>query len=151
MIAMRPVATVRGGRVDAIDDGWGSVEATIALDDGFTADALRGITDFSHVTIVFVMHGVPEDRIVTGARHPRERSDWPLVGIFAQPGRMRPNRIGVTTVELLEVVGTTLRVRGLDAIDGTPVLDIKPCISGFAPRTAVHEPAWARELMKDYW
>ena len=152
MIAMmQPIGVVLGGRAEASDDHWGNVEASIELEGRFTPDSLRGIEDYSHLNIVFLMHRVPEDRVVTGARHPRERSDWPVVGIFAQPARMRPNRIGVTTVELLGVSGTTLRVRGLDAIDGTPVVDIKPYISGFAPRTPVREPDWVKELMKSYW
>jgi tRNA (Thr-GGU) A37 N-methylase len=86
-----------------------------------------------------------------GARHPRGRTDWPLVGIFAQRGKARPNRIGVTTCELVGVDGRRVLVRGLDAIDGTPVLDLKPYMAEFAPRSAVREPAWAHELMRDYW
>jgi tRNA-Thr(GGU) m(6)t(6)A37 methyltransferase TsaA len=139
------IGVVRGGRVAEEDDHWGSVEATIELGaDRFTAEATQGLSDFSHVTVVFLMHKVPEEKIVTGARHPRERSDWPKVGIFAQPGRMRPNRIGVTTCDLIGVDGTRLRVRGLDAIDGTPVLDLKPYISGFAPRGRLREPDWIK-------
>jgi tRNA (Thr-GGU) A37 N-methylase len=97
------------------------------------------------------MHRVAEAQIETGARHPREHNDWPKVGILAQPARSRPNRIGVTAVELIAVDGLTLRVRGLDAVDGTPVLDIKPYITGFAPRGTIREPAWAKELMASYW
>jgi tRNA (Thr-GGU) A37 N-methylase len=74
-----------------------------------------------------------------------------LTGIFAQRGKERPNRIGLSTCELLAVEGTTLTVRGLDAIDGTPVLDIKPYMSEFAPRTPVRQPAWSRELMARYF
>ena len=74
-----------------------------------------------------------------------------MVGIFAQRGKDRPNRIGVTVCSLLGVDGLTLRVRGLDAIDGTPVLDIKPVMRGFLPRGEVREPEWAGELMKGYW
>jgi len=86
-----------------------------------------------------------------GARHPRGRTDWPRVGIFAQRAKARPNRIGVTTCELVGIDGRLVRVRGLDAIDGTPVLDLKPYMAGFAPRTTVREPDWAVELMRDYW
>jgi tRNA (adenine37-N6)-methyltransferase len=85
------------------------------------------------------------------ARRPRGRADWPEVGIFAQRGKNRPNRIGVTVCRLLSVRDLTIEVEGLDAIDGTPVLDIKPYVSGFAPKGAVREPAWARELMETYW
>ena len=71
--------------------------------------------------------------------------------MFAQRNKARPNRIGVTTCQLLGVDGRTLHVRGLDAIDGSPVLDIKPHVTGFGPRGNVREPAWIKELMQDYW
>jgi tRNA (Thr-GGU) A37 N-methylase len=86
-----------------------------------------------------------------GARHPRGRTDWPKVGIFAQRAKARPNRIGVTTCELVDVDGLDLRVRGLDAIDGTPVLDVKPYMQAFGPRGEVREPEWVAELMANYW
>ena len=72
-------------------------------------------------------------------------------GVFAQRAKGRPNRIGVTVCEILEVGGLTVKVRGLDAIDGTPVLDLKPLMAGFLPRGGVREPRWARELMAGYW
>ena len=60
-------------------------------------------------------------------------------------------RIGATICRIVSVQGTTLEVLGLDAIDGTPVIDLKPVMSGFLPRGSVTEPAWAQEIMKDYW
>ena len=94
---------------------------------------------------------VTDDQIVSGARHPRGRTDWPKIGIFAQRGKNRPNRIGLTTCRILSVSGRDLTVEGLDAIDGTPVLDIKPVMAGFLPRGEVREPDWAREIMAGYW
>jgi tRNA (Thr-GGU) A37 N-methylase len=88
---------------------------------------------------------------MTGARHPRNRLDWPKVGIFAQRGKNRPNRIGVTICRLLSVRGLSLEVADLDAIDGTPVLDIKPYMREFAARGEIRQPAWATELMREYW
>ena len=117
----------------------------------FAPDALSGLADFSHAEIVYHFHAVPEADIVAGARRPRGRADWPAVGIFAQRGRSRPNRLGVSTCEILGVSGLVLSVRGLDAIDGTPVLDIKPVLSGFAPRGMLREPEWARAIMAAYW
>jgi len=152
VIELRPVATVVGGRSDPVDDDWGDVEATIEFDSTrFAPDALAGFDDFSHLDVVFVFHQVDPERITMGARHPRGRTDWPQVGIFAQRGKARPNRLGVTTCELIGVDGLAVRVRALDAIDGTPVLDVKPYLEEFAPRTPVREPAWVRELMADYW
>ena len=86
-----------------------------------------------------------------GARHPRGNQAWPRVGIFAQRAKDRPNRLGLTTVEIVRVEGRTIVVRGLDDIDGTPVLDIKPVMQEFLPRTPVRQPQWSRELMRDYW
>ena len=151
-ISVTPIGAVRGGRSEPIDDDWDSVEAVIELDAGqFAADATASLGDFSHIEVVFHFDQVPDDEINKGARHPRGRKGWPLVGIFAQRGKGRPNRIGVTVCRLLSVEGLTLRVRGLDAIDGQPVLDIKPVMTGFLSRGDVREPGWARELMDGYW
>jgi tRNA (Thr-GGU) A37 N-methylase len=77
--------------------------------------------------------------------------NWPRVGIFAQRGKGRPNRLGATIVEVVSREGRVLTVAGLDAIDGTPVLDIKPVLAEFLPRKPVRQPAWSCELMRDYW
>ena len=152
MIALKPVAYVRGGRQAATADDGDAVEAEIVLDDGWlTAESLMGLGDFSHIEIVYHFHGVPDEKVETTARHPRGRTDWPKVGIFAQRGKNRPNRLGVTVCRLLSVDGPLLRVRGLDAVDGTPVLDIKPYLTGFAPRGVIVEPQWAKEIMSEYW
>jgi len=152
MITLKPVGHVRGGRLEAVDDDWGGIEAEIALDESWlTAEALTGLGDFSHVEIVYHFHGVPDVKVETAARHPRGRADWPRVGIFAQRGKNRPNRLGVTVCRLLSVDGAVLRVSGLDAIDGTPILDIKPYLTGFAPRGDIVEPHWAKEIMAEYW
>ena len=152
MIEMHPVGVVRGGRTEAVDDDWGASRARIELDAArFTPDALAGLDGFSHVEILFVFDRVGEDEIEYGARHPRGRKDWPRVGIFAQRGKNRPNRIGLCTCRIVAIDGRALEVEGLDAIDGTPVIDIKPAMRGFLPRDEVREPAWAGEIMKDYW
>ncbi len=148
---LTPVATVRGGRIENEDDAWGAVEAQIILADHMPPEALQGLDGFSHAVIVFVFDRLDPAKVNTSARHPRDNADWPKVGIFAQRGSPRPNRLGVTTVEVLAVEGRTLTVRGLDAIDGTPVLDIKPVMRGFELRGVVTQPAWADEIMKDYW
>lgn len=151
-VTLHPIGHVRGGRVAVIDDDWGSVEAIIELDPArFGEESLSGLDGFSHAEVIFLFNRVPDDKIETGARRPRGRPDWPMVGIFAQRGKNRPNRLGLTTCEIVAVEGTRLRVRGLDAVDGTPVLDIKPLMAGFMPRGPVHEPDWAGEIMRDYW
>jgi tRNA (Thr-GGU) A37 N-methylase len=149
--SMTAIGTVTGGRSEAIDDDWGASRASIVLADRFGADALAGLCDFSHAEIIFVFDRLPETDITTAARRPRGNPDWPSVGIFAQRGRNRPNRIGVSVCRIIAVEGTRLEVEGLDAIDGTPVLDIKPVLRGFLPRGEVREPDWATAIMADYW
>jgi tRNA (adenine37-N6)-methyltransferase len=149
---VEPIGYVRGGRAEPIDDDWGSSRTTIELDTSkFAPDALAGLDAFSHAEIIFLFDRVPEAKIERGARHPRGREDWPLTGIFAQRGKNRPNRLGVTICRVLAVEGATLHVEGLDAIDGTPVIDIKPVMREFLPRGDVHQPAWVAELMAAYW
>ena len=151
-VELFPIGWVRGGRRDPDDDGWDAEIATIELDgDRFDDSALAGLDAFSHVEVVFHFHRVDEADVVAGARHPRGRADWPAVGIFAQRGRVRPNRLGVSVARIEHVDGRRVTVRGLDAIDGTPVLDLKPVLRGFLPRGEVREPAWAAEIMAAYW
>lgn len=147
-----PVGHVIGGRVPAEDDDWDAVTARIALDSSrFGAEALHGLDSFSHAEIVYLFDKLPESQVIYGARRPRGNPDWPMVGIFAQRGRNRPNRLAVSVCRITKVEGTTLHVAGLDAIDGTPVIDIKPVMRGFVPRGDIREPAWAREIMAGYW
>ena len=149
---VRPIGYVRGGRSEPIDDNWTTVTSRIELDwDELDASATTGLDAFSHVDVVYLFDRVALSGVCTGARHPRGRSDWPSVGILAQRAKDRPNRIGLTTCALTGVDGLCLEVRGLDAVDGTPVLDVKPHMSGFDPRGPVREPAWAIEIMNDYW
>jgi len=153
VIALEPVGVVVGGRTDAVDDDWGGVEAVIRLDGTrFGSDAVTGLGDFSHLVVVFQFHLVDESEVETGARRPRGNPDWPVVGMFAQRARMRPNRLGVSACALVRVDGLDLHVRGLDAVDGSPVLDVKPHMREFEPDdTAVRQPAWATELMHGYY
>jgi tRNA (adenine37-N6)-methyltransferase len=146
-----PVAYVRGGRASPIDDHWGAERCVLELDPRFGPDALAGLDAFSHLEVVYVFDRVREESIETGARHPRERADWPLVGIFAQRGRARPNRLGVSRCRLARVEGTRIHVEGLDAIDATPVVDIKPYLREFGPRGEIVQPAWTTALMAEYY
>lgn len=146
------IGLVHSARNEAIDDDWDTIPAVIELDpERFGEDALAGLADFSHAEIVFLFDRVAPEKIETGARHPRGRADWPKVGIFSQRGKNRPNLIGVTVCEIVSVSGRRLELKGLDAIDGTPVLDIKPVMSGFERRGELREPVWAREIMQAYW
>ena len=149
---IEPVGIVRGGRAYPVDDDWGGSIAAIELDPArFTTEALMGLEAFSHAEILYLFNKVSDDKIESGARHPRGRSDWPKIGIFAQRGKNRPNRLGITMCRIVSVEGMTLNVEELDAIDGTPVIDIKPVMSGFQPRGEFREPQWALEIMEAYW
>ena len=150
-ITIDAIGVVRSPRDEAIDDEWGGMAARIELDPRFEPDALAGLDAFSHAEILFHFDRVDPAKIVSGARHPRDNRDWPAIGIFAQRGKTRPNRLGSTIVRVAGVEGRTLHVLELDAIDGTPVLDIKPVMAEFLPREAVRQPAWSRELMTHYW
>ena len=151
MISMSPIGVVKNIRKEVEDDNWGDVVSVIELDATFGEEALLEIENFSHAEIYFYFHLVEEIKIETGARYPRNNKEWPKVGIFAQRGKNRPNRLGATTVKLLKREGRQLFVQGLDAVDGTPILDIKPVMKEFLPREAVTQPAWATELMRNYW
>jgi tRNA (adenine37-N6)-methyltransferase len=151
-IQLAPIGFVRGGRDKPVDDDWGQSRARIELDPArFGPEALAGLADFSHLEVIFVFDRVSDAEIEYGARHPRGRADWPLVGIFAQRGKNRPNRLGLCTCRIVGVDGLAVEVEGLDAIDGTPVVDLKPAMREFLPRGDVAQPGWASELMKDYW
>lgn len=149
---VQPIGVVRSERTEAVDDDWDAVDTRIELDvTRFTPAVVAGLEEFSHIGVVYLFHLVDEADVNLGARHPRGRTDWPRVGIFAQRAKARPNRIGVTTCRLLGVEGLSLHVEGLDAIEGTPVLDIKPDMAEFWPRGEHAQPAWATELMAGYW
>ena len=151
-IDLPPIGHVRTTRADPTDDNWDAETTRIELDPKqFTPDALLSLDTFSHVEVIYWFHHEEAAQPTLGARRPRGRADWPLVGIFAQRGKNRPNRIGLTICKVLKVEGLTVRLSGLDAIDGTPVLDLKPWMSGFAPRGDVREPQWSRDLMAGYW
>lgn len=151
MISLTPIAHVRNCRREMEDDYWGGVVSEIVMEPGFGEESILGLESFSHAEVIFHFHGVTDDKIVAGARHPRNNQSWPKVGIFAQRGKNRPNRLGLATVRILGRDGAVLRVRDLDAIDGTPIVDVKPVLRDFLPKGDVIEPAWAAELMRDYW
>jgi len=151
-VTLKPIGVVRSPIHEPLDDVWGGLTSRIELDHSrFNSESLAGLDDFSHIELVFLFDRVAQDEIHLGARRPRGRTDWPKIGIFAQRGKNRPNRIGITVCRLISVHHLSIEVEGLDAIDGTPVLDIKPYMREFAPRGEVHQPAWATELMSEYW
>jgi tRNA-Thr(GGU) m(6)t(6)A37 methyltransferase TsaA len=151
-ISMTPIGTVRCTRTAPEDDRWDAETSWIELDAAqFTGEALAGLGEFSHVEVVYVFDRVDPQKVERVARHPRNNQAWPKVGIFAQRGKSRPNRIGTTICRVDRIEGLKLHVSGLDAVDGTPVLDLKPWVREFGPRGDVRQPAWIGELMQGYW
>jgi tRNA-Thr(GGU) m(6)t(6)A37 methyltransferase TsaA len=148
---VQPIGTVSSSRADVTDDDWGDVTATITLAPPFDERSVAGLDQFSHVEVVFLFDRVDPDRVHHHARRPRGNPAWPEVGIFAQRAKDRPNRLGLCTCKLVALDGASIVVRGLDAVDGTPVLDVKPYLAEFAPRGPGHQPPWSHELMAGYW
>jgi len=121
---------------------WKKVVSEIVVDSSLT-EALDGLEEFSHIIVLYWMHqhaagGQPPTKI-----HPRHDQELPLVGLFATRSPHRPNSIGKATVRLLQRQGNILRVKGLDAVDGTPVIDIKPYLPGYDSVTGAKVPKWA--------
>lgn len=149
-ISLKPIATVKNSRTEPIDDNWEAIIADIVLADHIPSEAFENISDFSHLEIIYYFDKVNEDDIAFSGR-PRGNPNYPLVGIFGQRKKDRPNTIGLCTVELLEHNGRSIKVKYLDAIDGTPVLDIKPVFKEFQPKNEIKQPDWVVDLMKHYW
>ncbi|MBI4523588.1 MAG: tRNA (N6-threonylcarbamoyladenosine(37)-N6)-methyltransferase TrmO [Deltaproteobacteria bacterium] len=145
-----PIGIVRSPVIEPVDENWGNVVSEIHLKTSL-ATGLRGIDQFSHVVVIFFMHQSTFDLATDLVRRPRGRPDMPLVGAFAQRAKHRPNPIGVTAVRLISVQDNVLIVKGLDAIDGTPVLDVKPFVPAHdTPHEAVN-PDWMDRLMEGYF
>lgn len=144
------VGRVVGGRQDPAEtDHWSGVTTSIVVEERFGDDCLTGLSEFSHVEVVFLFDRANERPDYRGLWPARGRADMPGVGVFCGRGPRRPNRIGVTMCAILAVSGRELRVRGLDAVDGTPVLDLKPVMRELLP-SEVRQPRWASTLMRDY-
>jgi len=148
-VTLQIVGQVENGRTSTADAEWGALESRIVMAPECAA-GVRGIEAFSHAVVVFFMHVDPLEEAPALLRRPRGREDMPLVGVFAQRGRMRPNPVGVTAVEIVRAEDGAVVVRGLDAIDGTPVLDLKPYVPEFDRRDAA-TPEWMSRLMEGYF
>jgi tRNA (adenine37-N6)-methyltransferase len=150
VISMEPIAFVINQRNSPVDDDWGSLISEIHLASQVPDCAFDAIEGFSHLEIIYYFDQVEKDNIVFSGK-PRGNPEYPEVGIFGQRKKDRPNRIGLSTVSLLGHEGRMIRVKWLDAICGTPVLDIKPVFREFEPQGPVIQPHWVIELMARYW
>ena len=148
-IEMEPIGYVRNEVKDRKDTAWGEDTSSILLDKRYIS-GLKGLEDFSHVIIIYHLDKAKYEKDKHLQRRPQNREDMPLVGIFSQRGKDRPNRIGMTSVKVVSVSEDTLVVKGLDAVDGTPVLDIKPYYPVYDMKDAV-VPEGVNRLMEHYF
>lgn len=149
-INLTPLAYVKNSRTTILDDNWEEIIAEIELAEDIPTEAFNNLTDFSHLEIIYYFDRVNNEDIVYSGR-PRGNLNFPIVGIFGQRKKDRPNTIGLCTVELLEHYGRKIKVKYLDAIDGTPILDIKPVFKEFQPQSEIKQPNWVSDLMQNYW
>jgi tRNA-Thr(GGU) m(6)t(6)A37 methyltransferase TsaA len=150
IISLQPVAIVSNSRKLPIDDYWGGIISEITLLPHIPERAFAHIEDFSHLEILFFFNQVHKNDVLFSGR-PRGNPAYPEVGIFAQRKKDRPNQLGLCKVELLQHTGRSIKVRNLDALNGTPILDIKPIFNEFEVRKEIRQPYWVSDLMKDYW
>ncbi|MFD3970328.1 SAM-dependent methyltransferase [Streptomyces cyaneofuscatus] len=147
-----PIATVVGGHTEVLDDYQGGVESIIRLHDTYPPDEMfQGLEEFSHITVTWHFHRASPDDVHLHARSPRNNPRWPATGPLAHRNHRRPNQLAITYPRLLDIDGRDLLVTDLDAVDGTPVVDIGPYFTAMGPRGPVKEPAWPGEMLKDYW
>lgn len=150
-IKLRPIAYVQNERKEAIDDNWEPIISIIELTEDIPETTLEGMEGFSHFEIIFYMNQVKDEKAVPQYRHPRNNPDLPKLGTFAQRNKSRPNKLGLTTVEFIKREGNRIWVKYLDAIHGTPILDIKPVMKAFEPKSPVRQAAWVDQIMDKYW
>lgn len=150
-IQLEAIAFVKNERKKIEDDNWGAVISSITLEAHILEEAFEGIDAFSHLQIIFYMNQVIPEKAVAQYRHPRNDKNLPKLGTYAQRNKNRPNQLGLTTVKLIKREGRSIWVQQLDAIDGTPILDIKPVMEEYLPKEEVIQPDWTRSIMANYW
>jgi tRNA-Thr(GGU) m(6)t(6)A37 methyltransferase TsaA len=147
---MKPIGFVKSPVTEPVDENWGGVVSRIHLAKPW-GRGLKGLAEFSHLVVLFHMHQATHNPATDLVRRPRGRADMPKLGIFAQRAKHRPNPVGITAVKLLGIRGSTMTVRGLDAVDGSPVLDIKPYVPEFDRVDRPTVPKWMKKLLKGYF
>lgn len=149
-ITFTPIGYVSSSVTERMDEHWGDIHSKILLHPEF-AGALRGLEGFSHAIIVTYLHQAHYEHDKHLQRRPRNLATMPKVGIFAQRAKNRPNPIGITAVEILNVGHDWLEIKGLDAIHDTPILDIKPYYPQYDRIENARIPEWVERLMKNYF
>jgi tRNA-Thr(GGU) m(6)t(6)A37 methyltransferase TsaA len=148
---MSPIGSVKCAVNTMSEGGWGKIDSVIELDAKY-APGLQGLAGFSHILVLFLLDRSQDFDINKQLlRRPRGMEDLDPVGVFAQRTKYRPNPLAVTAVQLLGIDGNVVRVRGLDALDGTPVLDIKPYMPPFDRMEDVKMPPWVSHFIEGYF
>ena len=142
-MTLKAIGVVKNGVRQAPGAGynWQDEVSEIVIDSSLT-EALDGLDGFSHIIVIWWMHRAGDTAELPAKIHPRGNKELPLVGRFATRSPHRPNPLGKATVRLLQRRGNILRVKGLDAVDGTPVIDIKPYIPGYDSVADAKVPEW---------
>jgi tRNA-Thr(GGU) m(6)t(6)A37 methyltransferase TsaA len=149
-VQLKAVGFVSCPVTEQTDENWGEVVSRILLRPEYIG-ALSGLEDFSHAIIITFLHQAKYEKERHLQRRPQGLEDMPKVGIFSQRAKDRPNPIGVTTVKILSVGTDSMEVQGLDAINGTPVLDIKPYFPHYDRIDSPKIPEWVGRLMMRYF
>lgn len=144
-ITVKPIGRVKNSVRQMRREGWESVVSEIILEPKLE-EALEGVEDYSHLLILFWLSRLRRPDREMKKVHPKSRRDLPCVGVFATRTQYRPNPIGLTLVRLVGREKNILRVRGLDAVNGTPVIDIKPLSPHQEYPARVRLPAWYYRL-----
>ena len=143
-VGLKPIGIVRNGVREPRMEGWENVLSDVIVRKNL-AGALDGIEGYSHVVVLFHLHKVTDDERGQTHCHPRGDERYPLQGVLATRTQHRPNPVGISVVRLVRRRRNVLRVRGLDAINGTPVLDIKPYIPRYDAPEEVRLPEWVTQ------
>lgn len=150
MIQFQPIGIIKSPVTKMSQGNWGQVQSEIHLNDPYPK-GLKGLEEFSHIIVVFYMDRaafMPSEHLL---RRPRAQANQPEIGVFAQRTKYRPNPIGITAVKLLRINHNVLTVLALDALDDTPVLDLKPYLPVFDKVEDAKLPVWVAEFEKGYF
>lgn len=145
-----PIGYVKSDSTEKVDHNWGDKASKIIINEDL-ANGLLGLETFSHIIVVYHLNEAKFIKEKHLQRRPQGRAELPVVGIFAQRAKDRPNHIGITAVQLVKVNGNVIEILGLDAIDGTPVLDIKPYYPQYDLKENAIVPEWVDVLMENYF
>lgn len=145
------IATVVGGHTRVQDDYQGGVESVIRFNEAYPLETLQGIEAFSHLTVTWRFHQARPEDVQLHARSPRGNPKWPATGTFVHRNHRRPNQLAISYPRLLGVDGRDLAVTDLDAVDGTPILDVAPYFEQLGPRGPIRQPVWPGEMLATYW